>query len=176
MTLTIQTASQEIAITFAQQINLANRLAGEQQFSVISTVLKETNWKLFFEDTLAFKKMPEYCYSNIIRLPSLTVSVFHWNKACLVHRHLDLAGHSIPAYIFALEGRSIHSVYGINSQVEHDVYLNHCRNQLLSPGDIDFVLPEQAHYLYPLEKFTSVHIYLGSLAAADSSLHYQILQ
>lgn len=176
MTLTVQTTSQETAITLAQQISLANKFTGEQQSSVISTILHETNWKVFFEDTSTFKESSEYCYSTIIRLPSLTLSVFHWKKACLVHRHLDLAGNPIPAYIFALEGRSIHSVYNITSHVEYNVSLNHSRNQLLSPGDIDFVLPEQAHYLYPLEKFTSVHIYLGSLAAADPSLHYQILQ
>ncbi|NJL90826.1 MAG: hypothetical protein HC916_14325 [Coleofasciculaceae cyanobacterium SM2_1_6] len=156
-----------------EQLRWVKALPLKQKTFAIYSIFLGMDWEVFLNSS-AFKDDPEYKYISIIRLPCLSLLLLEWERGCRVHRHLDAAGNQIPAYIFGLKGRSMHSVFCIESQQGNDVYLSEHRNKILHPGELDYVLTTEAHYISPLESFTSIHLYFGSIVP-NPNLNYKLL-
>lgn len=157
-----------------EQLRWVQTLPLEQKSWAIAEIFWGIDWEVFLNNSSVFKENPEYRYLTIIKLPSLSLLLLQWQKGCTIHRHLDVAGNQIPAYIFGLKGKSVHSVFCIESQKGNDIYLSEHRNKIIHAGELDYVLPTEAHYISPLESFTAVHLYFGSIVP-NPNLNYKLI-
>ncbi|CAD5949108.1 hypothetical protein PCC9214_02436 [Planktothrix tepida] len=107
----------------------------------------------------------------ILQLTSMSVIAFLWNPSDITeyHRHHNYQNGFSHAFIKVLKGKAFHEVAEIVDETKPFIKLRQCYSEIVKPGMITQVQPEQAHALgnFGCGQMLSIHLYITPVKNVD---------